>query len=249
MKIVLVGGGSGISPLLAEFSRRGISAAAVVTVFDDGASSGRLRCKFGIPAVGDFRKCVSATAGEIGRFFEKRVDGHALGNLALADLIREFGFQRATEIFADFGAALVIPVSFSNSQLVGIFEDGSKIVGEEKFDHPSQKFKTKKIKKIQLIPRAKLNPTVAKVLAKADKIIVGPGSLFGSLLVNFEAAGFRKAFEKSRAKKILVRNSTSEFGCRDESSAEIQKRFAVKFDKILSPQKWDSKKLALKILA
>lgn len=237
-KIVLIGGGSGISPLLAELSKKkNLEVAAIVTVFDNGGSSGKLRKKFSIPAVGDFRKCVSAVSGEIGKFFEKRIDGHALGNLALADLTCEFGFQRATEIFSDFGASRVAPVSFSNSQLIGELEGGGKIIGEEKFDHPPQKFKNKKILKISLQPKAKLNPAVPKILAAADKIIVGPGSLFGSLLVNFEVAGFRQAFRKSKAMKILILNATSEFGCRGERGEEIVKRFDVVFDKIYPPLK------------
>ncbi|MFH0834449.1 MAG: 2-phospho-L-lactate transferase CofD family protein [Patescibacteria group bacterium] len=248
-KIVLIGGGSGISPLLSELAKKkNIEVTAIVTVFDNGGSTGILREKFNIPAVGDFRKCVSATAGVIGKFFEKRVDGHALGNLALADLTREFGFQKATEIFSDFGAARVVPVSFSNSQLAAELENGAKIIGEKNFDHPPKKLSNKKVTKIRLVPKAKLNPEVAKVLAAADKIVVGPGSLFGSLLANFAVPGLQKVFAKARAQKILVRNSTNEFGCHGESSAEIQKRFGVEFDKILPPQKWDAKKLAQKFL-
>jgi uncharacterized cofD-like protein len=241
MKIVLVGGGSGISPILTELSKKkNLEVVAIVTVFDDGGSTGILRRKFDIPAVGDFRKNVSATAGKIRKFFEKRIREHALGNLILADLIREHGFKKATEIFADFGAARVFPVSFSNSVLVGEFENGSKIIGESKFDHLPTKFCDQKITKISLVPRAKLNPEIPKILAAADKIVVGPGSVFGSLLANFAVDGFRAAFAKSRAEKILVRNSTSEFGCLGESSAEIQKRFGVEFDRILIPQKWDA---------
>ena len=245
MKIVLVGGGSGISPLLTELTQHGISATAIVTVFDDGGSSGILRKRFDIPAVGDLRKNVSATAGKIGKFFEKRVRGHALGNLILAELISENGFEQATKKFSDFGAARVVPVSFSNSTLVGELENGSKISGESKFDHPPTKFKNKKIAKISLVPRAKLNPAIPKILATADKIVVGPGSVFGSLLANFAVDGFHAAFEKSRAQKILVRNSADEFGCRGESSAEIQKRFGVEFDRILIPRKWEMRKILL----
>jgi len=251
-KIVLIGGGSGVAPLLAELNKkRGVEVSAVVSVFDDGGSSGMLRKKFGIPAVGDFRKCVSATAGEIGKFFERREGVHALGNLALADLIREKGFKEATEIFSKFGAAEVLPVSFSVSEIIGILESGEKICGEEKFDYPPQSFARKKVAKISLRPRAVLNPRVKKILAAADKIVIGPGSLFGSLLVNFAVAGFREAFQKSRAKKILVLNCTREFGCRGESVEKIVKRFGVVFDKVLLPAKnskrWSARLLARKI--
>jgi len=251
-KIVLIGGGSGISPLLTELSKKkNVEVSAVVTVFDNGGSSGILRKKFQIPAVGDFRKCVSATAGGIAEFFEKCEGGHALGNLILADLIQEKGFAEATTIFAKFGKAKVLPVSFSNAQLVGIFADGSQIVGEEKFDHPPKKFLAKKIEKVSLLPHAKLNPAVSEIFAAADKIVVGPGSLFGSLLVNFAVEGFKKSFEKSSAKKSLVMNSTCEFGCGGEGVEEVVRRFGVEFDEILrSPKKsklWDAKFLVKEI--
>lgn len=249
MKIVFVGGGSGISPLLTEFSRQGIPVTAVVTVFDNGGSTGILRRELDIPAVGDLRKNVSATAGSIGQFFEKRDGEHALGNLILADLICENGFGQGIKIFSQFGAAEIVPVSFSNSQLVGTFENGVKIIGEEKFDHCSKKLAKQKIQKISLEPPAKLNPAVAKLFASADKIVVGPGSLFGSLLVNFAVTGFKKAFKESRAQKIFVMHSSSQFGCRGESTEEIVKRFGVEFDEILPAQKWESHTLVKKILA
>ena len=251
-KIVLIGGGSGISPLLAELNKkRGVEVSAVVTVFDNGGSSGILRKKFGIPAVGDFRKCVSATAGEISKFFEQRKGVHALGNLALADLIREKGFWEATEIFSKFGAAEVLPVSFSASEIIGILKSGEGIHGEEKFDYPPRSLARKKVKKISLRPRAILNPRVRKILAAADKIVVGPGSLFGSLLVNFAVAGFREAFQKSHAQKILVMNCTREFGCQGESVEEIVKRFGVEFDEVFVPprnlKRWNERVLTEKV--
>ncbi|MFA6457853.1 MAG: 2-phospho-L-lactate transferase CofD family protein [Patescibacteria group bacterium] len=248
-KIVLVGGGSGISPLLAEFARHEISVTAVVTVFDNGGSTGILRREFDIPAVGDLRKNVSATAGALGQFFEKRDGQHALGNLVLADLIRENGFKKATKIFSAFGAIEVVPVSFSNSQIVGTFENGNKIIGEEKFDHASKELANHKIKKIALEPRAKLNPAVPKLFAAADKIVVGPGSLFGSLLVNFAVTGFKQAFAKSRAQKIFVMHASEQFGCRGESVEAIVKRFGVDFDEVLPTRKWHPRGLAKRILA
>jgi uncharacterized cofD-like protein len=234
-KIVLIGGGSGISPLLAELNKkRDTEVSAIVTVFDNGGSSGILRQQFDILAVGDFRKCVSATAGEMAKFFEQREQGHALGNLILSNLIREQGTEKAFEIFAKFGVAKVMPVSFSNSHIVAELENKEKIVGEEKLDNPPQEFINQKITKISLQPVAQLNTQVEKLFQQADELIVGPGSLFGSLLVHFEVAGFREAFTKSSAKKILIMNVNKEFGCMQDSDKEIVERFGVKFDKIKS---------------
>ncbi|MBU0569660.1 YvcK family protein [Patescibacteria group bacterium] len=253
-KIVLIGGGTGVSELLAAFRKvRSSEVVAVTTVFDNGGSSGVLRKKFGIPAVGDFRRCVSATAGPISKFFEKRLPiGHALGNLALVELVRELGFEKATQIFSKFAEAAVLPVSFSNSQLVGKLESGAKIRGENKFDHPPQKFKNEKIVGISLQPGAKLNPQIKKLLKQADKIVLGPGSLFGSLLVHFAVAGFTAAFKQSRAQKILVLPATREFGYRNEGASEIAARFPVEFDQVLRPtkgsKKWNSVSLIRKIV-
>lgn len=254
LKIVLIGGGTGVSELLAAFQKvRGSEVVAVTTVFDNGGSSGVLRKKFGIPAVGDFRKCVSATAGPIGKFFEKRLpDGHALGNLALLDLIRELGFEKATKAFAKTGVAKVLPVSFSNSQLLGRTENGKIIHGEEQFDYPPKNLAKQKVESIKLQPKAKLNPEVKKVLRQADKIVVGPGSLFGSLLVHFAVNEFTAALRRSQARKIIVLPAVREFGYRGERSAEIAARFPVKFDQILqstkSSKKWNPASLVRKIV-
>jgi len=249
-KIVLVGGGTGVSELISAFQKNpNVEVSAVVSVFDDGGSTGVLRKQFNIPAVGDFRKCVSASSPEMAKFFEKRKGVHAFGNLILKDLIQEYGFKQATEIFSKFGAVNVLPVSFSNSQIIGELEGGGKVVGEEQLDYPPKKFAKRKVKKISLQPKAKLNPEVKKLLVSADGIVVGPGSLFGSLLVNFEVTGFRTAFSKSKAKKILVMNSTDEFGCRGESAEETAARFKVKFTKVLPRKKWNMTVLVKKTLS
>jgi len=257
-KIVIIGGGSGVAELLTEFRKiREVHVSAIISVFDSGGSTGRLRAKLKIPAVGDLRNCFSAVAKnrEISENLEARLqNGHAIGNLVFAFFAKKFGFKKATEIYNEFidSNNQILPVSFDNATLVGQITSGDEIYGEEKFDRFSEKSFREKIEKIRLVPRARLNTEVLKIFATADKIIVGPGSLFGSLLVNFVVKDFSSVFQSSRAQKILIINATREFGCEDENSTEIAARFPVKFDKILRPaqnlQRWNMKTLVKKIL-
>ena len=256
-KIVLVGGGTGVSELLREFQKvRNVKVSAIVTVFDDGGSTGKLRKNLKIPAVGDLRKCFSvATSKEFAEVLESRVEqNHAVGNFALAFLSKKHGFERGLEIYKKMlnSKSDIIPVSFESATLIGKLEGGSEIRGEKNFDYPPKKIANKKVRTIKLVSSVKLNPRVRKVLRNADKIIVGPGSLFGSLLVHFQVKGFKKAFAESKAKKILVINSESEFGYHGETAEDVEAHFPVKFGKIIKPVKakkaWNLKTLVSKIL-
>lgn len=249
-KIVLVGGGSGVSELLIELKKApGVSLSAIVTVFDDGGSTGKIRRNLSIPAVGDLRKVFSASAGkEVFEFMEERnSQGHPAGNLLLAFLVKQDGFEKGVRRYHELiqGVAEIIPVSFSNSQLIGITKNGKKIIGEDRFDHLPKGVSEKDIYEIFLKPKAILNPRAKRLLSEADKIVVGPGSLFGSLLVNFLVSDFTEAFEKSKAEKVLVLNARAK-------KADVQKRFPVKFDQVLeAPKKtkrWSAKNLILKII-
>jgi len=254
-KIVLIGGGSGVSELLPELlCKKNIEVAAVISVFDDGKSTGRLRKAFQIPAVGDLRKCFSAASNL--PFLEARLPNqHAVGNLILASLAAKHGFAKAVETYTKMlqPKAQILPVSFSASTLIAEFEGGGKLRGESHLDNPPKNFSGKRIKQLQLSPKAKLNPAVKKVLLAADKIVVGPGSLFGSLLPHFVVTGFSKAFTQAQAQKIFIANPQSEFGCLGENPEKRAARFGVVFDSILeaSPKtkRWNPKVLAKKILA
>lgn len=256
-KIVLVGGGTSVSELLSEFQKnRNFRASAIVTVFDDGGSTGKLRRHLKIPAVGDLRKCFSAMAKkDMASLFEYRNrEGHAIGNLILAFLAQKYGFQKAIKIYTESLGLdeKVIPVSFAEAVLIGEMEGGSKIHGEHWFDAPPKKLVDKKIKSIKLSPSVKINPQVKQAFSTADKIVVGPGSLFGSLLVHFQVKGFREMFVKSKAKKILVLNNRREFGYKKEKYSEIIQRFPVDFDEVIYPkgyQPWKPNTLIKKIIA
>jgi uncharacterized cofD-like protein len=253
-KIVLIGGGSGVSELLTELLRqKNVEVSAVISVFDDGKSTGRLRKEFQIPAVGDLRKCFSAASNL--PFLETRLPNqHAVGNLILAAFAAKFGFSKAVEIYTQMlqPKAQILPVSFSSATLIAELQNEKKLRGESYLDNPPKNFSKQRIKKISLSPKAKLNPAVKKVLLAADKIIVGPGSLFGSLLPHFAVTGFSKVFIQAKAQKIFIANGRSEFGCVGESAQQRAARFGVSFNQILQPttsKRWNPKVLAKKILA
>lgn len=256
-KIVLVGGGTGVAELVAELKKvSGLQLTAVITVFDDGGSSGQLRRRLGIPAVGDLRKVISASLdSRLAGLLESRPQGgHPIGNLLLAYLAKAVGFAEAVKTYSClFKAPIrVLPVSFASAQLVSEFENKSTLTGEAKLDYPPARLKNKKIYRIKLSPAAKINPAVSQAFRAADQIIVGPGSLFGSLLANFAVQGFKQAFISVAAKKVLVLNARSEFGAHRESPQAISQRFGVSFDQVWRPAKntrrWKARNLVAKIL-
>jgi uncharacterized cofD-like protein len=252
MSIVLIGGGSGIAEVLQELKFAQVKITAIVSVFDSGGSTGILRKKLNIPAIGDLRKNFSLTSkAKNQELFEFRHKIHPLGNLVLAFLVKKFGLQKAVRIYSSIleNKIKILPVSFQSADLIGEFTNGKILRGEKNFDHPSKKFKQQKIQSVYLEPRVKLNPEVKKVLASAQKVIVGPGSIFGSLLANFAVTGFTEEIQKSLAKKIFIQCAAPEFG----TPKNPEKLFPIKFDEIFIPSKkvlrWNAKILARKILA
>lgn len=251
-KLVFIGGGSGLSDVLPAFAaQRNYETAAIVSVFDDGGSSGDLRRTLRIPAVGDLRKASTATAAaDVRTLLEMRLPtGHAIGNLALAFLARTKGFAAAEAEFATLARPRVpvVPVSHDFATLVGHFAGGGRIRGEHHFDHPPVAQKNARIARVSLTPRAALSPAAARLIRTANTLVVGPGSLFGSLLVHFAVIDFVETFVKSRARKILVAPGAHEWGALDETAAQIAARFSVTFDAILPAPKntrWTGARLA-----
>jgi len=237
-RIVALGGGTGLPVVLAGLKRALFSAAepheagrerltAVVTVADDGGSSGRLRRAYGILAPGDIRNCLLALAdneGPLKALFEFRFDGndgvsgHNLGNLMLAALSRVEGdfaaaVERAAEILQVRGR--VLASTSANVSLVAEFEGGIRVAGESNLAAVRRP-----IRRIHLEPsNAALSPSAREALLQADLVVIGPGSLFTSLIPTLLVRGVPESLGASRAAVVLVMNVMTEHGETDGFNA------------------------------
>ncbi|MCS7207011.1 MAG: YvcK family protein [Dehalococcoidia bacterium] len=220
-RVVAIGGGTGLSTLLRGLKQYTAHITAIVTVADDGGSSGRLRAELGIPPPGDARNCLIALSEAepvmerlMGYRFQKgeSLAGHSLGNLLLAALIQmegslEKALESASSLLAVRGR--VVPVSERpDLVLKAETEDGEIFTGESHLGHTG-----KRIKRVWLEPRdAPPSPLALRAIAQADLIVIGPGSLFTSLIPNFLVQGITDAVNAARAPKVLVCNVATQPG-------------------------------------
>ena len=219
-RIVAIGGGTGLPNLLAGLKGYTDKLTAVVTVADDGGSSGRLRKDLNILPPGDLRNCLVALAETeplMAKLFQHRftrqgsLNGHSFGNLFIAAL---------TEVTGDFGEALrasskvlavsgqVLPVTLDDISLAARLTDGRRILGESRITAAHGQ-----VAQLELEPPdAQANPEVLQAIARADAIILGPGSLYTSILPNLLVPGVAKAVARSGAMKVLVCNVMTQPG-------------------------------------
>ncbi len=226
-RIVAIGGGTGLPALLSGLKAHSDNLTAVVTVADDGGSSGRLRQDLNILPPGDLRNCLVALAETeplMARLFQHRfksrggLAGHSFGNLFIAAL---------TEVTGDFGEAVrasskvlaisgqVLPVTFDDVRLSAVLSGGRKVQGESRISAAGGS-----IERLLLEPAdARPNPEVLQAIAKADAIVLGPGSLYTSILPNLLVPGVAKAVERSGALKVLACNIMTQPGETDGFAA------------------------------
>jgi len=231
-RVVALGGGTGLPAVLRAL--RAIygeapppeAITAVVAVTDDGGSSGRLRQDFGIPPPGDARNCVAALASDSPftallqhRFEGGDLDGHAVGNMLLAALTRQLKGDFASAITALARmvgtGGRVFPVTAQNVHLKAEFESGEIIVGETAIAG-----RGRPIKRLTLNSRARALPQVIEALVNADVIIVGPGSLYTSILPVLLIEGIAPTIYGLQAKRIYVSNLMTQSGETDGFSLE-----------------------------
>lgn len=223
-KIVVIGGGTGVFTVLTGLKKYFSNLTAVVTMADDGGSTGILREEFGILPPGDIRRALVALSASDNkilselfnyRFKEGRsLFGHSFGNLMIAALERLTGsFEKAIEEASKLLAVQgkVLPVTLKKTFLAARLEDGSVIKGEANIDVPHYDGRLK-IKKIWLEPSASLNPVVKKAILSADAIIIGPGDLYTSLVPNLLVEGMRQTLRRARGRKIYFVNLMTKFG-------------------------------------
>ena len=221
-RIVAIGGGTGMSTLLRGLKEYTANLAAVVTVADDGGSSGRLREEYRILPPGDFRQCLIALADAEPlvkqlfnhRFREGSLDGHSFGNLfimAMADITGSFehALRESGRVLAVRGE--ILPSTLQDVTLVASI-NGSNVEGESKIPkHPGP------ISRVFLKPdHTAVNPEAALAIMNAELVIVGPGSLYTSILPNLLVDGMVDAIKASPAIKVFVCNVASQHGETDE---------------------------------
>ena len=218
-KIVVIGGGTGLSTLLRGLKAYTSNLTAIVTVGDDGGSSGRLRRELGVLPPGDVRNCLVALAEKEDvmedlfsyRFKSGTFEGHSLGNLFLAGLAERFGdFQKGIEqvgkVFALKGE--VFPSTLSQVTLEAYFEDGRSINGETAI-----RTTPGKIKYLKIIPEdCEPLPGSLQAVEEADLVVLGPGSLYTSIIPNILVKGLRDKIAEAQAPCIYVCNIMTEPG-------------------------------------
>lgn len=223
-KIVVIGGGTGVFTTLSGLKHYFNNLTAVVTMADDGGSTGFLREEFGILPPGDIRRALIALAASdnkiLAQLFSYRfqegngLSGHSFGNLMIAALERITGsFDQAVE---EVGKILsiqgkVLPVTLKHTSLMAELENKAVIKGETNIDIPKHDGNLK-IKKVWLKPEAPLNPLAQKVILEADAIVIGPGDLYTSIVPNLLASGMKQSLKKAKGKKIYFVNLMTKFG-------------------------------------
>jgi len=218
--IVAIGGGTGLSTLLSGLKRYSSNLTAIVTVADDGGSSGVLRREFGIAPPGDIRNCLAALAREeplLTRLFQYRfktgsgLEGHSFGNLFLTALTAitgnlESAITASSRVLAVQGQ--VVPATNADVRLWAELENGERIEGESRIGKaPSP------IVRLGCTPeRPPALPRALEAIAHADLIVLGPGSLYTSLLPNLLVPELVSAIRRSKAPRLYICNLMTQPG-------------------------------------
>jgi uncharacterized cofD-like protein len=217
VKVVGIGGGHGLASTLEAARRYAGEIAAVVTVADDGGSSGRLTRELGIPPPGDIRNCLVALASDRDlaalyqhRFQQGMLTGHTLGNLLIAALTERTGsfseaVHRAGRLLHAEGR--VFPATSSLVNLHAI------VNGEEVRGQVAVAQAKGPIEAVYLEPAdPEAHPEAVRAILEADQVVLGPGSLFTSLIATLLVPGIRKALQETTARRVFVCNTRAQKG-------------------------------------
>jgi uncharacterized cofD-like protein len=234
-KVVAIGGGTGLSTLLRGLKRATTNLTAVVTVTDDGGSSGRLQKELGILPPGDIRNCLVALADDealVTDLFQYRfsegdgLTGHSFGNLFLAAMTGITGnFDRAVKESSRVlnVKGRVMPATLDTVRLRATLADGTIVSGETNISSSHAP-----IAQLTLEPEgARPLPEVIEAIASADAIVLGPGSLYTSVLPNFLVDGIARAVAASPALKVYICNVMTQPGETDAFTASAHVRTLI----------------------
>lgn len=270
--LVAIGGGTGLSTLLAGLKKRVGQAdgslwierlSAIVTVSDDGGSSGRLRDELQMLPPGDIRNCMIALSEDsnlLSKLFRYRfrgdgeLGGHSFGNLFLAALTEVTGdfteaIRLSSEILASKGH--IFPATISDVRLVAELEDGSVVSGETQISKSAQPIRRLRLEPEKCLPL----PQVLKAIRDADIITVGPGSLYTSILPNLLVSHIARVIGQTQATKIFVNNLMTQPGETDGYTArahlEAVKKYApeIHFDFVIVNNRRISEEQAVRYAA
>ena len=237
-RITVIGGGTGLPSLIRGIKRYSHNISAIVTMADDGGSSGRLRRELGIPPPGDIRNCLVALADSedvMERLMDYRftsdgqLNGHSFGNMLIAALADIGGdFSRAVAIAGELLAirGRVIPSTTTDVTLLASTETGETLTGETSIAAAPSPLRTLALSP----PNPPAHPEAAAALAQADLIIIGPGSLYTSIAPNLLIPGIAQGVAQSPALKVYVCNVAEEprqtEGYAVQDHLEIVRRYA-----------------------
>jgi uncharacterized cofD-like protein len=247
-KIVVIGGGTGLSTMLRGIKNHTANVTAIVTVADDGGSSGRLRRELGVLPPGDFRYCIVALADAeplMSRLFQYRfgpgsgLEGHSFGNLfivAMSGITGNFeqAIQESSRVLAVRGQ--ILPSTLENVTLVAELVDRNLVQGESNISQSASA-----IRRVYLEPQdPPAYPEAVKAILEADMIVVGPGSLYTSVLPNLMVDGIRRALMAADGLKVYVcnvatqRGETDGFGVREHIEALLSHLPSDPFDYVIA---------------
>ena len=219
-KVITIGGGTGLSVLLRGLKEHTENITSVVTVADDGGSSGRLRREMGVLPPGDFRNCLVALSDDetlLTELFQYRftqgdgLAGHSFGNLfivAMTDITGSFeaALSESSRVLAVRGK--IVPPTTTPLRLVAEMTDGTIIKGESSITAQGGD-----IKRVVIEPaEARIHPETLEAIEAADLIVMGPGSLYTSILPNLLVSGVTQAIRESSALKLYVCNVATQYG-------------------------------------
>lgn len=247
-KIVAIGGGTGLSMLLRGIKRFTNNITAIVTVGDDGGSSGRLREQMGVLPPGDIRNCIAALADDdnkVTKLFQYRfktgegLEGHSFGNLFITAMTAICGdmvsaIKESSKVLLIRGR--VLPATCDDMKLYAKMEDDSIVKGESNIPEAG-----KRIMQLCCEPEnCRPTPDVIEAIRDADLIIMGPGSLYTSIISNFLVKDITRAVWASKAKKMYVCNAMTQPGETDNYS--VSDHVKTIFDHVRIEDVDDSKK-------
>jgi uncharacterized cofD-like protein len=217
-RIVTIGGGSGQPQLLAGLREHDVDLTAIVTMMDNGGSSGVLREERGVLPPGDIRKCIVALAQDSDQLAKewnvRDKEGHAAGNFTILQALKEHGsWQKAIDaLSAEHNVrGRVLPVTTESTHLLATLENGEQVRGEEAIDVPAHDANLH-IATLELDPPVETTQEVREAIAEADCIVLTMGDLYTSVIPNLLTGGVTQALAQTDAPIVYVCNRTSKPG-------------------------------------